>query len=74
MTTPVRLSAPFTLPRAYVHCTRKPGSDSFGQFAYRLRDAPGWRFHEMDASHNPHITAPEELAGLLDSIAGEFAP
>ena len=29
----------------------------------------GWRHHEIDASHNPHITAPDALAVLLDSIA-----
>jgi pimeloyl-ACP methyl ester carboxylesterase len=73
MTTPVRLSAPLNLPRAYIHCTRKPGGDSFRQFAECLRDAPGWRFHEMDESHNPHITAPDELAGLLDRIVREFS-
>lgn len=41
----------------------------FAQFAARFRDAPGWRFHAMDASHSPNITAPEALAALLHSIA-----
>ena len=27
--------------------------------------AEGWRYAEMDASHNPHITAPEELRDVL---------
>jgi hypothetical protein len=29
----------------------------------------GWAW-KIDASHNPHITAPEALAALLDGIAG----
>jgi hypothetical protein len=41
----------------------------FRQFADRARAAPGWDFHELDASHNPHITIPETLAALLDRIA-----
>ena len=28
----------------------------------------GWGHYEMDASHNPHITAPEALAALLEGI------
>jgi pimeloyl-ACP methyl ester carboxylesterase len=53
-------------PRSYIHCTRKPaGQDVFGQFAERFRDDPAWRFHSMDASHSPNITAPEALAALL---------
>jgi hypothetical protein len=31
---------------------------------------PGWTAHEIDASHSPHITAPEALAELLDGIIG----
>jgi pimeloyl-ACP methyl ester carboxylesterase len=73
MTEPLRLGTALDLPRAYIHCTRKPAGDSFLQFAERLRHAPGWRFHQMDASHNPHITAPEELARLIDEIVRSWS-
>lgn len=52
---------PLTLPRAYILCTR---SDLFRRYAEKAR-AAGWPVYEIDASHNPHITAPEALAGLL---------
>jgi pimeloyl-ACP methyl ester carboxylesterase len=52
-------------PRTYIHCTRKAGPDVFRQFADRFRDDPAWRFHAMDASHSPNVTAPEALAALL---------
>jgi hypothetical protein len=41
----------------------------FRQFAERARAEPGWQYLEIDASHNPHITAPDALAALLDEIA-----
>ncbi|TDH61681.1 alpha/beta hydrolase [Dankookia rubra] len=53
------------VPRSYIHCTRKQGPDVFAQFADRFRADPAWRFHAMDASHSPNITAPEALAALL---------
>ena len=53
------------MPRTYIYCTR---SEVFRQFAQRAQ-TEGWDYHEMDCSHNPHITAPEELAELLDRIA-----
>ena len=37
--------------------------------AVAARTEPGWQLFEIDASHNPHITAPVVLAELLDSIA-----
>jgi pimeloyl-ACP methyl ester carboxylesterase len=57
------------LPRTYVYCTRLPPGDPFGQFARRARGAPGWRYLELDASHSPHVTAPDALAALLDEVA-----
>jgi hypothetical protein len=41
----------------------------FAQFARRARSEPGWNYHELDASHNPHITMPEVLAQVLEEIA-----
>jgi len=56
---------PPVMPRTYIYCTL---SDVFRQFAERAQ-AEGWDYYEMDCSHNPHITAPQELAKLLDQIA-----
>jgi len=51
-------------PRGYIYCQRARPDDVFRQFATRAK-AEGWRYAEMDASHNPHITAPEELRDVL---------
>jgi pimeloyl-ACP methyl ester carboxylesterase len=59
------------LSRSYIYCTRFGPGDVFRQFADRVKTAPGWRYHELDASHNPHITMPETLAALLHGIANE---
>lgn len=57
------------LPRSYIYCKRPGPGDVFRQFADRARSQPGWDYFELDASHNPHITAPASLATLLDGIA-----
>jgi len=58
-------------PRSYIYCTRIGPFDVFGPFAQRAQRDPGWRYFEIDASHNPHITAPQALADLLDRIAAQ---
>lgn len=57
------------LPRNYIYCTRIAPGDVFAQFATRAKSEAGWRYFELDASHNPHITAPQELTGILGRIA-----
>ncbi len=59
------VNGPLSLPRRYILCTR---SDAFRRFADKARAAE-WPVYELDASHNPHITCPEELAALLNRIA-----
>jgi len=54
-------------PRAYIYCQRADGNDSFRPFAARAR-REGWPYAEIDASHNPHITAPRELFAALQSL------
>ena len=54
-------------PRGYIYCLRTPPHDVFGQFAVRAK-SEGWRYAEMDASHNPHITAPVELRDVLQGM------
>lgn len=56
------------IPRSYIYAARSGPGDVFRQFAERAR-AEGWDYHEMDASHSPHITAPEALADVLERIA-----
>lgn len=55
-----------TLPRTYVYCKRARAGDVFRQFLDRARREQGWRAFEIDASHSPNITAPEELADILE--------
>jgi pimeloyl-ACP methyl ester carboxylesterase len=55
-------------PRTYIHCAKKAGHDTFGQFADRLRDDPAWRFVTLQASHSPNITAPDALVSILSTI------
>lgn len=37
--------------------------------ADRAARRQGWGYHEIDASHSPHVTAPESLTALLHSIS-----
>ncbi len=55
------------IPRSYVYYTRTGKGDPFRPFAARAR-AENWDYHELDASHSAHVTAPEALMALLHSI------
>ena len=59
---------PKQLPKAYIYCTRPGPGDVFRQFAERVKTEPGWKYFEIDASHNPHITAPQALMRILQSL------
>jgi len=66
---PARLAgAVERLRRSYIYCKRARPDDVFRQFDLRAR-REGWRYFELDASHNPHLTMPETLAALLEEIA-----
>ena len=68
--TPVRLSgAVETLPRSYIYCMRSGPGDVFRPFAEHAKASAQWRYFELDASHNPHLTMPDTLAALLHRIA-----
>ncbi len=58
-----------SMPKTYIYCQQSGPGDVFRQFADRARKTAGWRYFEMNASHNPHITVSVELAQLLDGIA-----
>jgi pimeloyl-ACP methyl ester carboxylesterase len=61
-------NGPLTLPRHFIYCARRPPDDRFRRFYERAR-REGWGAHELDSSHNPHITCPDALADLLTRIA-----
>ena len=69
---PLRLrNGDLALPCSYVYCTRVAPGDFFRPFAERAKHERGWRYYEMDASHSPHITAPEALAALLQTSVSQ---
>jgi len=59
------VTAPPDLPRRYVHCTVKPGMDSFAGFADAAATDPAWRFDTLPTGHDAMVTAPAALADLL---------
>ena len=59
------------LPRAYIYAKRSGPGDTFRQFADRAKGESSWKYYEMDASHNPHITCPQDLMALLTRIMTE---
>jgi hypothetical protein len=66
---PVSRESPWSggpeLPRRYVHCTVKPGGDSFARFADAARTDPTWRLDTIPTGHDVMISAPDALATLL---------
>jgi pimeloyl-ACP methyl ester carboxylesterase len=61
-----------TPPRHYIYAKRNGPGDVFRQFGERAKSEAGWKYYEIDASHNPHITCPEVLRDLLfDIMAGK---
>jgi pimeloyl-ACP methyl ester carboxylesterase len=66
--TPVRLkNGDAKMPRAYIYALRKTPADTFKPYAERAKQEH-WDYREIDASHSPHVTAPDALAALLGSI------
>jgi pimeloyl-ACP methyl ester carboxylesterase len=56
------------LPKAYIYCKRYAPGNVFRRFSEQAQRAPDWSHVEVDASHNPQVTAPIELATLLDTL------
>ncbi len=65
----IALREDFTGERHYIYCARHPPDDRFRVFYERAQRERWAGTHSLDASHNPHITAPDALAALLDTIA-----
>ena len=53
------------IDRSYIYCERFGEGDVFRQFRDRAAADPVWRVRDIDASHNPHVTCPDELTDLL---------
>jgi hypothetical protein len=66
---PARTGIPVGTPRTYIYCGRPGPGDTFRTFLRKAQADAGWRHREIDASHSPHVTAPELLAEVLDGIA-----
>ena len=64
---PLRLSGKPLPPRGYIYCLRIGPDDAFGPFA-ALAKREHWQYAELDASHNPHITAPAALLETLERL------
>jgi len=58
------------IPRTYIYCAKKGPGDVFVQFRDRFQTDPAWAYIEMNASHSPNVTAPEDLARVLCGLAG----
>src|SRR6202790_5262135 len=71
--TRLELSGEPSMPRSYIYATRVTPADTFSPFARRAQSEPGWRYHEIDASHSPNVTAPEALMALLQRIVAQQA-
>ena len=55
-------------PRHYIYAKKNGPGDVFRQFGERAKSEAEWRYWEIDASHNPHITCPDVLMALLTEI------
>jgi pimeloyl-ACP methyl ester carboxylesterase len=60
-------NGPLTLPRHYIYCERAGPYDHFRPFLERA-EREGWGVSKIDASHSPHITAPQLLMSVLEGI------
>jgi pimeloyl-ACP methyl ester carboxylesterase len=67
---PITLRPGVAVPRhSYIYCMRIGPCDIFGSFAAQAKADPAWRYFEIDSTHGPHITAPDQLVELVDRIA-----
>ncbi len=62
-------NGPRAMKRSYIYCAKKPPGDVFMQFASRFKTDATWKYYELNASHSPNITAPEDLAAILTGLA-----
>ena len=58
-------------PRHYIYAKKSGPGDVFRKFGERAKSEAGWKYYEIDASHNPHITCPQVLMTLLSTIIAD---
>ena len=66
--TPLKLREQADLPRSYIYGTRITPGGYVRAVCRAFKSEPGWHYDEIDASHSPHVTAPEALMALLEKI------
>jgi pimeloyl-ACP methyl ester carboxylesterase len=59
------------LPRVFVHCTDVPTTPVFAPFARKARDR-GWEYHEIATGREAMLTAPDDVARILLSVAESY--
>jgi pimeloyl-ACP methyl ester carboxylesterase len=64
----ISLRSQYAPARHYIYAKKNGPGDVFRQFGERARSEAGWKYYEIEASHNPHITCPEVLMALLTEI------
>ena len=77
-TQPVTLQNPAarSLPRSFIYCTE--GKDTLlmepavKQAAETAKSDIGWKYYELQTDHHPMENIPQELAGLLSTIATQM--
>lgn len=76
LTDPVTLTGPLEDgPATYVVCRMDHPSGRLADDVEQMREAPGWAFATLETGLWPMISAPGELAALLDRIAvGDTGP
>ncbi|MFT7648973.1 MAG: pimeloyl-ACP methyl ester carboxylesterase [Candidatus Poriferisodalaceae bacterium] len=63
---PLVFTAPLPdVPHSYIYCLKSGPGDAFRPFALRAASDVRWNYREIDASHNPHVTVPDELCAML---------
>lgn len=71
LTDPVRLSRPLESQRAtYVVCRLEHFDERLADDVERMRSAPGWTFRYLDTGLWPMVSAPGDLAALLEEVPG----
>jgi pimeloyl-ACP methyl ester carboxylesterase len=67
---PVRRTNPAAekVSRTYIRCTKFP-SARFDAHAEMAKQAPGWRYRELAASHHALVTVPDTVTELLLEVA-----
>ena len=62
---------PTALARTFVYCTEgKRPANWRTAAAARVRDDPDWTYHELEATHNLYLSAPDATVAILAGIGG----